>query len=633
MADIARVLHCAKCDHRPFELEIFQCRHKVCAQCLYGMYSSKSHNDEDGQLVFSCHICNASKAGCSEQNSRPTFTPRYPFSFTPSSSGVYSGEMTPGTPSWHCRSGPKKLGVQDLPYSPPAVMDWLQQEPSADIFAQSRRGSILAAPEDSDDPDEIYTEMDDGGITDEAPSDQNRSLRYENERLTTNQIRILMEQITTPMDQTSTLTDQNTTLTDQNNTLTDQNERLTDQNRTLKDQNRILTDQNTRLTDQNTRLTDQNTTLADQNTTLTDQNSTFTDQNRTLTDQNKTLTDENRTLKDQNKRLTDQNRTFTEQNTVLMDQIAHQDVASTDQYVPAAHLNSVVPDDTTDQPQFDYRTHRVPARVVNDHGSKPWQLSGPSGLTMLVTSGLLFVADTQNHFIKVYAVRDDDELLYLYKIGGRRRFNKPWTMCLTDCDKIVVADGESNDRLGRVQMLYVNGGVFRFIGDKCLVLPTGLEWNRGKLFVCDCAFIKVFSAMGQAMEYKVNLTNITGSLWALSLVDCRTFLVSETGRGFIHRIGAHNRIEWSAGDGCGPGQLVKPTGLIQDGNGFILVVDSGQNVIQVYRPDSRHFCTITMPHCDPPIQQIQDLVLIPSGILIVSGFHGIALFNFREFVR
>lgn len=146
--------------------------------------------------------------------------------------------------------------------------------------------------------------------------------------------------------------------------------------------------------------------------------------------------------------------------------------------------------------------------VYDDTGSPLWSfgediIEGPAGMAINEELGLLYVADTRGHDIKVFNLRGD----FLFAIGKRGRgegeFNYPTDIDITSKGELVVADSMN----ARVQILDSEGTFIRAFGQRGMGY-NGFQIMKGiavdsedHIYVVDTmgAHIKIYSMEGKLL--------------------------------------------------------------------------------------------------------------------------------------
>ena len=168
-------------------------------------------------------------------------------------------------------------------------------------------------------------------------------------------------------------------------------------------------------------------------------------------------------------------------------------------------------------------------------------LCGPRGLELNDTNNKLYVCDTGNHRIQVF----DSELNFCTLFGrqgsGPGQFNQPWDISFDSSTSLSYVSDNGNDR---IQVLDQDG-----------------------------AYIREFSQKGSTSISCPYYIHVDGDLVYVSEPESNCVSVFTTGGVFVCSIGAM---------GSRIGELVGPTGVTVDRDGFVYICDHYNNRIQKF---------------------------------------------------
>jgi len=153
-------------------------------------------------------------------------------------------------------------------------------------------------------------------------------------------------------------------------------------------------------------------------------------------------------------------------------------------------------------------------KSLGGEGILPRQMKSPQGIA-ISASGNLYVADTGNHRIQVFAIKG----LVLRSIWGAvdagetpvagtnpGEFDSPWDMAVDSHENVYVVDSGNN----RVQVFNKNGTFKKEFGTGHLTNPRHIAIDReGRIYVGDDgSTVKVFSHKGEYLYDKTNRDEI-----------------------------------------------------------------------------------------------------------------------------
>ncbi|KAI3386388.1 hypothetical protein SNEBB_007848 [Seison nebaliae] len=271
-----------------------------------------------------------------------------------------------------------------------------------------------------------------------------------------------------------------------------------------------------------------------------------------------------------------------------------------------------------------YRNRRRIKRILMNEINGEMKLNKPNGITISPTSnGAVAICDSGNH-----------QVVIIQQKSGRcvkciKPFRAPFGICSTENGDYIISDNEANtvsifDRFGQFVRLIANVK-YKFSS------PTAIAYDiRTELiYICDKGNhrIQIYTINGNYVSQFGRKGTKHGNLssptyLALSQQHERLY-VSDT---FNHRIEVFDlkgEFMFSIGEkGTKFGQLRYPRGIAVDVNGNIVVVDSGNFRLQVFKNDGVYVTSVLQ---NLPSLQFEDLedVLITSGYNILVSDHSL----------
>jgi len=221
-------------------------------------------------------------------------------------------------------------------------------------------------------------------------------------------------------------------------------------------------------------------------------------------------------------------------------------------------------------------------RFLGQVGGFGWgsaQLSGPADVCAR-TSLQVYVADSGNRRVQIF----DDRLTPLSEVTGNLGY--PVGIVASDYGDLYVSDTE-NDRIVKIDSF---GRKERIFGDFSsgpgeLLAPRGLTVGPdGNIYVCDSGKdrIAIFDSFGGYL----------GSIGEGLLLGPEGIDIGPTGEIFVADTGHHrlvifdrkgNPLGGFGNQGEGPGSFEEPRDIAVDRDGFVWVLDSGNNRVQKFR--------------------------------------------------
>ena len=186
-------------------------------------------------------------------------------------------------------------------------------------------------------------------------------------------------------------------------------------------------------------------------------------------------------------------------------------------------------------------------------GEGDGQFVWPIGIA-IDSKGRVYVSDEHRHDVQVF----ESDGTYVAKWGsfgdGPGQFNRPSSMAIDEQDRVFVVDGMNH----RVQILTTDGRV-----------PGQLRLRRQR------------RPASSACRGASASARPTTSTW-------RTGRTTASRR--LTRDGRH--LGTVGSPGTEDGQLKRPAGVGVDRNGYVFVADWGNERVQVFAPDGKHFTTL-----------------------------------------
>lgn len=242
---------------------------------------------------------------------------------------------------------------------------------------------------------------------------------------------------------------------------------------------------------------------------------------------------------------------------------------------------------------------------IGSRGSAKGQLTWPRGL--VVGGDEIVVADSSNHRVQVFDLEGNFSREFGSYGSGPSEFD-----CLAGVALRHSSSGQTNyvvsDRYNhRVQVFDTLGKLVLAFGEMGKELGKfNLPWgvvcddSTGLMYICDKENhrIQIFDENGiyqatigpnldqresnpnqsERMQFPHYLSVNTGKLAVTDTNNHRVLVFSTTTGNLISSLGS---------EGSGEGQFKFPRGIAMDENGFLIVGDSGNNRLQIFRPNGK----------------------------------------------
>uniref|UniRef100_K1RLZ2 Tripartite motif-containing protein 2 n=1 Tax=Magallana gigas TaxID=29159 RepID=K1RLZ2_MAGGI len=237
----------------------------------------------------------------------------------------------------------------------------------------------------------------------------------------------------------------------------------------------------------------------------------------------------------------------------------------------------------------------IPAKMLFKAGTEEI-MKFPIGVTTN-SMGEVLVGDTGNHVVRVY----NSEGKYLRDIGKEMYMKRPSAIVVNYKDEVFVKDDVA---------------VFAFKADGTFIRTIA----KGKL---GHPFVFVLSQDGSRVDsfpfaHLCNPKAPGSSKCRFLAVQAERLIVSDLGTSFIYISDNWGQILFEFGGyGSYNGQFREPSGVTTDQQGNMLIGDSKNDRIQIFKPNGTFLCDIQF---DKPIQRPSDIHLTRDGKLYVSNF-------------
>lgn len=197
--------------------------------------------------------------------------------------------------------------------------------------------------------------------------------------------------------------------------------------------------------------------------------------------------------------------------------------------------------------------------VGTKEGKKQLQFSNPSGISVDIISGKIFVADTNNHRIQVLNI----DLSFSHTFGKKGsnvgQFLYPNDVAVSVNEFVYVADTDNN----RIQAFTVNGDYVRHFGNDGL---PGVNLDQPLGVAVDCMETAIVTS---SKNHHTCVYNCHGSV-----------LLVLGRRGDSSRQNKSKRR--ASMKGMSPGEFACPVGVTIDAGGFVYIIDRENGRMQMY---------------------------------------------------
>ncbi|XP_078588432.1 uncharacterized protein LOC144869219 [Branchiostoma floridae x Branchiostoma japonicum] len=252
-----------------------------------------------------------------------------------------------------------------------------------------------------------------------------------------------------------------------------------------------------------------------------------------------------------------------------------------------------------------------------NRGTRTGEFSFPIGVAVDSYWGI-FVTDTGNNRVQVF----DGEGHFKFKfgtIGGRDgEFLRPSAIVVTPAGDIVVKDDK------KIQVFDSEGRFVRRFGDNVLRAPFGLALtSQGHLVTVnaprqDPAAVLTFTLTGDLVQRSL-FEPVQGRPNKLRFlaVSQQNLIVSDLGNNTVYVTTLDGKSVLQFGShGIGDGLLSEPAGVAVDWSGNIIVADSRNCRVQVFKPNGDFYCHLDLEKIVRP----SDIALTNDGYLVVVNY-------------
>jgi len=212
------------------------------------------------------------------------------------------------------------------------------------------------------------------------------------------------------------------------------------------------------------------------------------------------------------------------------------------------------------------------------HGNGPGQFNEPFDIAVSETTGTIAVADSDNKRIQLFSSDGN----YLREIKLK---NRCFTVAFTKSGDIIAIVPDDDHMIS----LFTESGQFiKHINEKHLEGPFHVSVGfDGNIIACDWKNneIRVTSPDGMPLLQSFRASDCDQSLWCAVYQQDR-FFVSDVNANCIKVFGKEGKFLYNIGsEGTGDGQLNCPVGLAIDKFNNLIVCDSENSRLQIFRQD------------------------------------------------
>ncbi|XP_062600683.1 uncharacterized protein LOC134262320 [Saccostrea cucullata] len=269
----------------------------------------------------------------------------------------------------------------------------------------------------------------------------------------------------------------------------------------------------------------------------------------------------------------------------------------------------------------------IPAKLLFKCGTGH-NMKFPIGVTTN-SIGEIFVADTGNNTIKVYS-KEGKPVREIGK-STQVKMKRPSAIVVNSKDEVFVKDDIA------VFAFKADGKFMKALGANALGCPFGLDLTPdGQLVTLDTQWnnprIIVLAADGSSRNAFPFLpllhpkTPPTSKCRFLA-INKERLIVSDLGCNCVYITDNCGEVLFKFGEyGVHSGQFKEPSGVTTDQQGHMLIGDSKNNRIQIFKPNGSFLCDIRF---DEPIQRPSDIHLTKDGKLYVTNFLQHQVFVFQ----
>jgi DNA-binding beta-propeller fold protein YncE len=264
-----------------------------------------------------------------------------------------------------------------------------------------------------------------------------------------------------------------------------------------------------------------------------------------------------------------------------------------------------------------------PVAIYGGFGVGHGKFQSPRALA-LDKSGNIYVADTGNRLIQ--KLDRDGNFLHEFKVGGEEDGNSTCDLALGVNEDVIICTathvGSSTNpsRGNTVAMYSMDGTLLNTFTDTTMKCGLCLATNsHHEIIISDYLLhsLLIFNPEGSLLR-RIGDHNILDHPAFISIDSSdNTITVSDTNRNRILFFTSKGEFLHSIGEGgSNRGQLRLPFGVGVDGDGYVVVVDSGNYRVQVFRRDGDCVCVIESEK--EKLNQPRGLVLTGDGCVLVA---------------
>ena len=293
-------------------------------------------------------------------------------------------------------------------------------------------------------------------------------------------------------------------------------------------------------------------------------------------------------------------------------------------YVPIKLVNSKNPSPKS-KSVLEPRKFFQPYKIIGCEGEENSEFRHPLGVAVSPINGHIYVADSWNNRLQTF----DENGSFLKAIDkiGHIEFHYPYSIHLDAKGRIYVSD-QSIMRIkvfdSGFNLLRVIGRYGREVGCYSGLCDMSTDADNN-VYVCDSGNHRIlkFSETGEFLSQWGSNGSSEGLFKCPACVTVHEdkVLVSDWGNHrvqvftlegkFLHQIGKQ---------GMGPGEFKRPLGVAIDDKGNLVIVDEGNNRLQIFRSDFSYHSKISGLKAD--FQRPWDVAITKQGGIVVSEYYG-----------
>ncbi|XP_064648330.1 RING finger protein nhl-1-like [Lineus longissimus] len=301
----------------------------------------------------------------------------------------------------------------------------------------------------------------------------------------------------------------------------------------------------------------------------------------------------------------------------------------------SANIDNAINSNIADQaagdgpvPLHDYRGKTRIFRRIGSRGNGNGKFTWPRGVAVGPNTENIHVADSSNHRVQIFS--KEGQFLKSFGSYGQNsgEFDCLAGITVNASGQIIISDRYNH----RVQIFNSDGNFVKQFGeegpgDGKFSYPWGVccdsagcvyvcdkENHRIQKFQADGTFVRKFGSFGNGNGKFENPHYVA--------VNDNTLVVSDHGNHRIQVFDLDGNHKLSFGsEGTEPGQLKYPKGVAIDQQGFILVGNSGNNRIDVFRGTGSFFCSFGGLRLgnNGNLKSLEDIALMANGRVIACN--------------